>query len=439
MSPYPSRATGGPSQLCSSFRYPKYYSCASLHYLTMADDGIYSGPWQLYYEPWHRRWIFTTTNFNVFIILGLYAVLMTITQQRLWILLRLLCIRLTQPVHLDDDDDLNSIVHISQGSAASAGLKRLILSARLPARLRHEISSRRQGTRPIPLSLSLLALWNGFAFLTLGFVIPWSLTSSIEDPSVVKLSHSGCLPRDDARTAESPYNLRMRAQATYENCYDLSSEASMCPRDINRNLDMHLRMVDKCPLPNGLICDNRTQALKLYVRNISPRNLGINLKLPVIFEHQLVCSPIILDSALKIDQSDVVFWGYDQENGCHPPEGPRLESPVRNNDLPNVFSDDHCGHTPFARRDSYQLLIFSWAYITKGQDGSCHLPKDPRLPHGSALSSQFIVLRKPGQIVYPQRVDDPFFSATTPWVLFPNTSNAKTNQPPPFSTSRIMK
>src|SRR5262245_17272671 len=88
----------------------------------MAGDYVYLGVLELHGEPWFRRWVWTVPDGIAFLILGFFAALMSITEQRTWILIRHALVKITQPIRLGDDGDPNSLQRLSQTRAISEGL-----------------------------------------------------------------------------------------------------------------------------------------------------------------------------------------------------------------------------------------------------------------------------------------------------------------------------
>ncbi|KAK6522786.1 hypothetical protein TWF281_002220 [Arthrobotrys megalospora] len=320
----------------------------------MPRDFIYTGVWELYGEPFHKRWIWTLEDRHAFWLLGIYVVALTLIQKRAWVTVRHYVASWKAPVGFDDR--VNPFLNLSQTEALKDVIGWLRMEVpRWVLRARHKILKilgRSTAEYPprheevlddgaIPWLFGILALVNGLVFISAGVLLPLWLTSGIESPLV----QSRWTPFCDERRFFSAYEFRSQssyAPALHQLCWDNENlsifDKADCAGLKLENFELLVENKTDCPFPGG-ICFNDPpppvnwspfrhpdqtidpgrlipKSLKIRRRGITLRHLGLNSKSPLTLNHELSCAPINLESFIRPGPGNNSFIAFgDHSDG----------------------------------------------------------------------------------------------------------------------------
>ncbi|KAK6340246.1 hypothetical protein TWF730_002011 [Orbilia blumenaviensis] len=302
----------------------------------MPRDFVHTGTWELYGEPFFKRWIWTLEDKDAFWLLGIYVVALTIVQKRAWATIRDYVNLWKTPVAFEDR--ANSLLKLSQTEA----LKDFMAYVRMQTpRWRRKFRSRalkllnRNAKHfppepddtlddgAIPWIFGLCALVNGFVFVSAGVVIPLWLTGGIEDPLVQSRWTPSC---NERRFSASKYtkDTFSHASALYQLCWDHDSlSISNKPGCANlkmENFNLTIADIADCPFHESLCFKQNDdyalagqksheapeivrrpspRSLKIKRNSITLRQLGLNSQAPLTVNYELSCAPIKLEEFIR--------------------------------------------------------------------------------------------------------------------------------------------
>jgi hypothetical protein len=189
----------------------------------------FEGVWKKYSEPSFRRWIWTLTALKAILVLGAYALLLTLTQSRTWVVVRHFVLSKNKTVRLEGDLRPNPLQHLSQASA----LKDLFLLIVTRMRLWRKYSFRRsvdftdsmlEADSPIISPwFGICAIMNIVVFSILGVALPVIFSEGmLEMPLVRSKLTAECFNSDSVHDRE--INLtreqQTRTDAIFDMCLD---------------------------------------------------------------------------------------------------------------------------------------------------------------------------------------------------------------------------
>ena len=290
---------------------------------TVQSPLVFTGLWWDSSEPDYQRWIWTVTNINALIILGVLMVSATPAQMRAWNLLRFLVTRITTPIRPPADSD--PLPTLSQTRA----LLFLTRSARRRLRWKGTPQSVDRARDSVTISpwFGICCLINCCLFLrsTLGIFIAWFLSDGLQGEPIVR-SH---IP---ARCFSEPIHVNTSPWTTHqENCYwdwvfltrryqwycrqTTSTASKICqckkrllPFDHSRYQFLH---------DHGY---SETQPER-FPQPIALRDLGLYSEDSTALYHELTCKPFSLDQFIhKDDWSFVLVSGLPVVNDTNNPD-----------------------------------------------------------------------------------------------------------------------
>ncbi|KAF2816005.1 uncharacterized protein BDZ99DRAFT_457924 [Mytilinidion resinicola] len=259
-------------------------------------DRVHSGWWRNLTAPAYRQYLWSATNVEAVIILGILGILGTIAGDKLWPIMR----HYLQPnIQLPDPENLR--LKLSRMDAIKAFWAKMKGLSR-----RH-----RQALRPvdttIELRFGLFAILNIVSFLILGIFIPFLLAEGLQGEAIV-------LARKDLQgsysnlrnSAAFDKGVRERTSDDFRTCVTDSrnwSQTAYCA-DLRKTLpsytteNMDLRDPVFAELPYQFLVekgDTNYKALRLG-RNITFQDAGFNVKPGgKKLLHELTCVPVSLD------------------------------------------------------------------------------------------------------------------------------------------------
>ncbi|KAF3934305.1 hypothetical protein ABW19_dt0206596 [Dactylella cylindrospora] len=281
----------------------------------MPSDYVKTGVWELYGEPFHKRWVWTLEDGTAFLLLGLYGLSLVIVQKRAWSILRGY-IALSTKASVSLGDRVNPFRDLSQTEALKDCLayfqimapmclrkaKALILT---PFIKRPVLSEDVLDDGAIPFLFGVLALVNVLLFAAAGVLIPLLLTNGVETPLV----RSRWTPLCDRRRFDKFYGLReqttLHAPSLYELCWDKDNfslyDKVECVNLAIDNLSIVLANSTNCPLPSNICFADGLLPQTLVIRhhNITLRQLGLNSRSTLTMNHEVSCAPIILEHFIR--------------------------------------------------------------------------------------------------------------------------------------------
>ncbi|KAK6513420.1 hypothetical protein TWF281_005046 [Arthrobotrys megalospora] len=339
----------------------------------MPKEHVRTGIWELYGEPFHKRWIWTVEDTHAFWILGFYLLLLIAVQKRAWIILKYLVYLWKKPVRLATDDAQESpLLKLSQMEAVKVIFHRLRIMVpqwmdrilyqwrRLMTTIRHDwnanptfkgllklvfkipmdvcLSIFRSYTNidqydthgeyvydevddgPVSAWFGVVALINGVLFMAAGILLPLLLTSGTETPQVISKETSYCdirlWPTQPSRHREI-YSI---ANAKYEQCWDRKgghfNDNPECS-DRPRNLEIK-NLPGYCPFKEN-ICVSGTDTLQITGKNISIREMGINSRSSLTMSHRLECAPVDVSNFVYSIDSLQIRGNFSSHRKPQPP------------------------------------------------------------------------------------------------------------------------
>ncbi|KAK6362285.1 hypothetical protein TWF730_005981 [Orbilia blumenaviensis] len=277
----------------------------------MPREFVKTGIWELYGEPFQKRWIWTLEDSDAFWLLGLYVVTLAVVQQRTWSILRHYLARWRSPVGFSDQ--ANPLLKLSQTAALKDSLA--YFRIRGPQYLQEIGRSiapsyfREHDLREaeifdggaIPWLFGLVALINSVGFIATGILMPLLLTSGVEAPLVRTRWTPLCDKRRFDIGVWVQTDARSHGSGLYDLCWDVDNlclfDKPECSSSTIEGLEITLRNTTDCPFPEN-ICfadGNTPQVLTIKHYNITLRQLGLNSRSRVTINHEISCSPLNLD------------------------------------------------------------------------------------------------------------------------------------------------
>jgi hypothetical protein len=386
----------------------------------------YEGVWEKYNEPFLRRWVWTLTATNAIFILGAYALLLTFTQSRTWVVIRHFVLLRKKGVGLDSDSQSNPLEHLSQENALKDMLPLVVARLRLwwmgnfRGRVDSTDSTVEAESSIISPWVGIFALMNIGVFSCLGVALPVVLSEGVLGAPVVKSRltteclHPHVQSLDDRRRA-----LQMEQQARTDAVFNVCSDppTMQCGSQYYLRQPQLSRARAPCPLTSG-ICHNGTEAFSLTHSSITAQELGVNSRSTLSISHRLTCAPVNLDPFLVLDLHEPGQTLVSvQENQTEMVwESFVMELHTRNG--PNAFSPESSGrlgkNIPRTRDFTILPRESSWS-LRNSPESSFGIHKSLRNDNGAV----FLAILRPGRQRVRSQISDPFFSAHDEYVYYP--------------------
>ncbi|KAH0827694.1 hypothetical protein AYO21_08865 [Fonsecaea monophora] len=388
----------------------------------------YEGVWERHDESALRKWIWTVTDSNALLILAGIALFIAVTQTRAWVIYRYVILTRTQvrPVRLPDESSPEPLLHLSQGKAiaevlpfAKSGISNLwrkrasMLRRRTPQSAPEPEQEQESGSDEPATSpwFGIIALFNVAIFVTLGVVIPWLLSfGSAETPVVRSKATDSCLKSDKLANLFTLTSISPKSEAIFSQCLDRLDGGCDAPFYLEQPVVTKERL-DYCPFP-GNICHNQTRPFQITHSNVTARQLGVNSKAQISFNHRLTCAPVDLTPFLLFSRdTPIETWistrNFDLPNGKA--IWPNFTMPLNTMNGPNIVSNQSSGLRMAREHSPYDLTVLPrrWA----GYEG---VMVDPETLHKSIQRDDglaYLIVYRAGATQYLGPVDDPFFAA----------------------------
>jgi hypothetical protein len=387
-------------------------------------DYVYKGLWTNYHAAPFWRWTLTLEDSEALICLACITILLAFTQARAWVLLRFAIYQKTKSPRLPDPDHVDHRQRLSQGEAIAvfySQWKRTIKGVLYRAKQKSSVQLDNEPSAGVddPIiksSFGLVALFNIMFFLSMGVIIPWTLTDgSMETPIVKTKVTESCLaakrfekiPDFWANLPETDVFFQQCRLRHYDNCV---AEAPF------RRPNIHKERTRTCPF-SGNICRNDTLAIEMTHRDIGAFDVGVNSFVKITMNHRLTCAPItldpfyvfrhdnttsqkplyafitILDATLPDLKGKVLYNGY--------------ATPLFTRNGPNFASPENSGLLMTRIAGTSSLTILPHVFYNFDSE-----MQHPSLRTNDSLP--FMILYRAGSSYHRNPSDDPLFSAHNP-------------------------
>jgi hypothetical protein len=387
----------------------------------------YEGVWEKYNEPFLRRWIWTLTPSKAIFVLGAYALLLTFTQSRTWLVVRHVVLSRNKTVRLDGGSQPDPLEHLSQANALKDIFPLIVARSRL---WRRSISRRRPNSTDytVEADAPIISPWFGICaimnigiFSVLGVALPVGFSDGVLGAPIVKSKlTTDCSNFYRLGDQETTFlrEQQVRTDAVFDICLDRLNMG--CSSQYYFQQPQISRSRTPCPFPWN-ICQNDTGAFSLTHSDITARELGVNSKSTISMNHRLTCSPVHLDPFLVLDlprpgqillsvqqnQSKLVWNQFTMV--LHTRNGPNSFSHERSGQLVSLDKSSTRDFTVLPRQSSW--LVRKSSDDPKSQPFQIH----NALQHDYGASF-LAILRPAGRGSQPEIIDDPFFSAHDEYV-----------------------
>jgi len=403
---------------------------------------VFEGVWQKYNVPISQKWIWTLRSSNAIIVLGFFALLLTLSQSRMWALLRYFIYLRHKAVRLDDERP-DPLKHLSQTQAIAEILPSIVYYAsklRLVAR-----SSFRRGADPHAAELDklarpespvispwfgILALFNLGLFGVMGVVLPVILSDGALGAPIVR-SKAGDYCSEEpppgriiVTESDSP---RIRTDAIFEVCLNRLDHG--CGSQYYIQQPQITKSSTACPFSKH-VCYNTPNApnsFEISRSNITSYELGANSPSKLALNHRLTCAPIHLEPFLVLNSQDTLHSSVNISilNAEFEIDGDRdgdleylrrvLTKLLQTLNGPNIFSNESSGLRMSLENGRQDLTILPEHPIPSRyrSNASQLFQKYLQTNRGQA----FLIIKRPGNSAFCgvgfQPVDDPFFASHT--------------------------
>ncbi|KAK6541914.1 hypothetical protein TWF694_007690 [Orbilia ellipsospora] len=389
----------------------------------MPAEYIQTGVWELFDGPFHKRWVLTLEDSQGFWLLGLFAVLLILVQQRAWYILRFLVYHWKKPLRLDTaENETDKWLKMSQMEAVIAmfyeirdfcfRVLRMIpcLVDIVPApSLLYPISHHYHSQ--IPYRFGVAALINGTGFILIGIILPSLLTNW--STLFVK---SKLMPYCDIRLG-SISKLRHKemyayANAKYEQCWNRTTYKFIEDSGCSTSPPKIGVATSDCPF-HPEVCMNETKPIVIETKDISYKDMGLNSRSKITISYRLTCSPVNLDPFIYTRKGQNIFSIYDLT-----PTEPDFngDSFLQYSNLttlngPNKWSEQSSGRAILKSRIDPGLPVI--VYPMTDRVIAEEIPKYSfhlflRVPDGEVF---FLTYHFGPKSYYTYPIDDPIFSA----------------------------
>jgi hypothetical protein len=378
------------------------WDAAVIQLRKMSSGYIYQGLWPKWDgNPW--TWIWTVTNLNAVIIMGVITALLAVTQNRTWVIVRHLYVRLTQPNRLTDA--LEALPQL-MALKLTKDLFDMLFRPSIYQRKSH------RGDYKHPVWIGLFATLNSLVFIAAGIMLPWLLTNgALGAPEVRSQRTHNCTDSWAEGFAGDLVNSNLLLSSSiWEQCHDEKNADSYCDQNFVGMKPYVTSLWQGCIFPSQICL--KSQPMAIFTRaNLTAYDLGVNLNFKMTVSHRIICSPISLDPFIrKIKrpaEADIELGDFTLSI-----QDPRLYNVTessRNLEL-NMWTDNgpDSGLEMFRKKSRFFVQVLeTGSDITP--EGSKHI--HPLLKFRDAQT--FILVLKAGGTMYssPEPITDPLFQA----------------------------
>lgn len=362
---------------------------------------VHTGFWTKYDAPLYTRWPLTLSNLQGVVLFCALSIFLAYVQARAWVLVRLVTIRITMPIHLPSD-----VNDLSQGSAL-ASLAQSVRNAFVW--LRHgeeDLAPWKYKLSPV---FGIVAILNILIFIGIGVTTPYLLTDGAWGaPEVRSQRTDACLDDINGTFPGDFWDAKgMLPDKIWEYCHDTSNVDASCDPDFADIKGFSTVISEGCPLSH--ICIDGLPTVTFTRANLTAHDLGISSRLKMTASQRMSCSPISLRSFIREGPSDSgpgrftlsienrVFAGHKYNAN--------LSLPLRTNNTPGS------GREVFDKGDVLQLQI-----LPKNALGGFTNIFNIHPSFSRRDGHAFVIVLKAGRTLYSATsgpIDDPFFAANT--------------------------
>lgn len=380
------------------------YNAAIIQLRKMSSGYVCQGLWPKWDgNPW--TWIWTVTNLNAVIIMGVITALLAVTQSRTWVIVRHLYVRITQPNRLPDA--LEALPQLTALKLTRDLFDKLFRPSIYLQRQSH------RGDYKHPVWIGLFAMLNGLGFIAAGVMLPWLLTDgALGAPEVRSQRTHNCI---DSWAEGFPGDLvnsnLLLSSSIWKQCHDEKNADSYCDQNFVGMKTYVTSLRPGCIFPSQICL--KSQPMAIFTRaNLTAYDLGVNLNFKMTVSHRILCSPISLDPFIrKIKRpAEVDIKLGDFTLSIQDPRLYNVTESSRNLQL-NMWTDNgpYSGLEMFRKKSRFfiQVLLETGSDITPESSKHIH----PLLRFGDAQT--FVLVLKAGGTMYfsPGPITDPLFQA----------------------------
>ncbi|OAP55568.1 hypothetical protein AYL99_10541 [Fonsecaea erecta] len=382
----------------------------------------YEGVWERHGEPAMRRRIWTVKDSDALLILAALGLFIAITQTRAWVISRYIILSRTRirPVRIPDETSPEPLLHLSQGKAvaqvlpfAANGVRKI--GRKITATFRSRDAPHTDGSRSNDPAISplfgMVALFNVAIFVTVGVAVPWFLSFGTAETPVVRSKATGsCLKSDKVSNLFTLVSTTTKSDAIFSQCLDRLDGGCDTPFYLQPPVVVKERL-DYCPFPEN-ICHNQTRPFQITHTNVTARQVGVNSKSKISFNHRLTCAPADLTPFLLFTKNPphetwISTRNFDLPDGRG--SWPNFTLPLNTMNGPNLVSNESSGLRMAQEHSPYDLTVLPrhWA----GAEGVMFHPETLHRSIQRDDGLAYLIIYRAGTTSYYGPVDDPFFAA----------------------------
>src|SRR5271156_4530584 len=232
---------------------------------------VQHGLWNDFSQSAPRSLVLTITNLEALALLAFFAGVLSYSQTRLWVIVRILVCRIVNPTRLDDREDPKSIQNLSQVDA---------IRALFNPNIRQRDNSMIFTSRWFGASSVVTAL----LFVVIGAIIPYYLAGAGSISQVRSKYNESC-------TGVPGYldpmvdRFAILGDTFFKQCWlNVSDPQPSCGNGmeiITTRPKLNTTKLDSCPFQLG-VCLNGTQPVQVEHIGLTAFDFGVNSKSPVV-------------------------------------------------------------------------------------------------------------------------------------------------------------
>lgn len=204
----------------------------------------------------------------------------------------------------------------------------------------------------------------------------------------------------------SALDQRVKIDASFRICKSKSKQACGNENYLQQP-QITKRREEFCLFPAD-ICHNGTRSFEITHWNITAREVGLNLKSKVMFNHRLTCTPIHPDPFLNLDKTrdriNVNLIDLRVKDRASEFFLSSFDLPLNTTNRPNFLSTEDSGYRMWKEHGPKDIS-------TLPKDHSKSFTEYTRDEFSRDDGASFLVIHRPSKTEYRLQVDDPFFAA----------------------------